>query len=371
MIAVAGATGSVGRWAVAELTRMGLGPLRLGGRRAVTLAPVAARTAGAEPFPFDLDDPVGTARFCEGCTVVLNCAGPSYLVLDTLARAALAADAGYVDVSGDEPVHRLLGGTDGTGTAVLSAGMLPGLSALLPRWMAAELDTVDSLSCYVGGLERCSPASATDMILSMHTGDGEDYGHALAGWRHGRVEQRVLRPGKDVEVPFLPDRVSTYPFFGGESARLADRIGATTMDFWNVFVGDRLVHAFTRLRARPPAREDLDAAVAELTRAAELDLSGRRPYYALVFEMTGEVDGDQVVRTAALRTADAYALIASVSTLAVRAVVEGRLGAGIHYAAEVLDPGWTVAELRRSPGVATLELVQRAASRPVIEEGVL
>lgn len=376
MIGVAGATGSVGRWAVRELSRMGVGPLRLGGRQARTLAEVATKVAGAEVHPFDLEDAQGTARFCAGCTVVLNCAGPSYLILDTLARAAAASGAAYVNVSGDEPVHRRLCVSGGAGTAVLStavlsAGMLPGLSALLPRWMAGGLDGVDWLSCYVGGLERCSPSSATDMILSMQTGDGEDYGQALAGWRHGRVEPRVLRPAKDVDVPFFPDPVSTHPFLSGESARLGASLGAGSLDFWNVFVGDRLVNAFTRMRTRPPQGEGLTSAVQELTRAAELDLFGRKPYYALVFEMGGELDGSAVVRTAALRTGDAYALIAAVAALAVRAVVEGRVEPGMHYAAEVLDPEWSIQQLRHSTAVDVLEVVDRVAGGPAADEGAL
>ncbi|WP_129663555.1 saccharopine dehydrogenase NADP-binding domain-containing protein [Phytoactinopolyspora endophytica] len=369
MIAVAGATGSVGRWAVTELNRMGLGPLRLGGRRADELEQIAAEIPDAQPFTFDLEDPDSVVRFCAGCAVVLNCAGPSYLILDKLARAAIAAGAAYVDVSGDEPVHRRLTSADFAGTAVLSAGMLPGLSSLVPRWMATEMDKVDSLSTYIGGLERCSPSSATDMILSMHTDDGDGYGHALAGWRHGRLEEKVLGPAKDVEVPFFPDRVSVHPFFSGESARLATAIGVDSMDFWNVFVGDRLVTSFTRMRGRPVAGEEMERAVAELTRAAELDLFGREPYYALVFRMTGVVDGHSVVRTAAMRTADAYRLIATVGALVVHAVVEGNVGRGVSYAADVLDPGWVVAAVRRSPAVTAFELVLDA--EPAMEEGAL
>ncbi|NEE02712.1 saccharopine dehydrogenase NADP-binding domain-containing protein [Phytoactinopolyspora halotolerans] len=371
MIAVAGASGSVGRWAVGELTRMGIGPVRLGGRRVDALRQIADETPEAQPFPFDLDDPESVARFCDGCTAVLNCAGPSYLILDTLARAAIAAGAAYVDVSGDEPVHRRLTSADCAGTVVLSAGMLPGLSSLIPRWMATEMDKVDSLSTYIGGLERCSPSSATDMILSMHTDDGDDYGHALAGWRNGRLAEKVLRPQKDVEVPFFPDRVSAHPFFSGESARLATAIGADTMDFWNVFVGDRLVTTFTRMRSRPVAGEEMDRAVAELTRAAELDLFGREPYYALVFRMTGVVGGRSVVRTAALRTGDAYRLIATVGALAVQAVVEGGVGRGVGYAADVLDPGQVVAEVRHSPAVTAFELVDHAETHEGMEDGTV
>ena len=251
MIGVAGATGSVGRLVVAELVRLGAGPLRLGGRRSEELRRIAAPLADAEQVSLELNDPESTARFCCGVDVVVNCAGPSYVILDRLALAAREAHASYVDVSGDEPVYERLQREAPTAfTAVLSAGMLPGLSGLVPRWMAQGLDGVESLTTYIGGLERSSPSSATDMILSMESDHGSSYGLPLAGWRAGRVVPRLLRPIKEMEIPFVPDLVSAYPFFSGESERLASSLRLEKHDFWNVFVGERLITAFSSLRGR-------------------------------------------------------------------------------------------------------------------------
>lgn len=374
MIGVAGVTGTVGGAAVQVLADLGVGPLRLGGRRPGELERVASALPDAHPHHLDLDDPDSMSRFCSGCRAVLNCAGPSYQILDALARAALRAGADYVDVSGDEPVyerlHRL--GPQSGRRAVVSAGMLPGLSGLVPRWLAAGFDRVESLSTYIGGLERCSPASAADMILSMRGEVGDVYGQPLAGWRNGRVAPKALRPAADVELPFFPDRVTLQPFFSGESERLAAAIGASAMDFWNVFVGDRLLNAFTGMRSRPPRDgEELDRAVGQLTRAADLDMFGREPYYTLLFRMSGEAAGHPASRTAVLRTGAAYRLIATVAALTLQAVVGGRVPPGVHYAADVLDPDPVIGGVRGSGALAAFEVIDDAVDAAVLEEGAM
>ncbi|TDE56532.1 hypothetical protein E1295_10215 [Nonomuraea mesophila] len=374
MIGVAGVTGTVGRRAVSVLAGLGAGPLRLGGRRPAELERIAATLPDASVHRLDLDDPESMDRFCSGCHTVLNCAGPSYLILDALARAALRGGADYVDVSGDEPVHERLSVLGlASRRAVLSAGVLPGLSGLIPRWMAAGFDRVDALTTYIGGLERCSPGSATDMILSMRGDSGDHYGQALAGWRNGKIEVGVLRPVTDVELPFFPDRVTLQPFFGGESERLASAIGAASMDFWNVFAGDRLLSAFTGMRGRPPwTDEEMEAAVAELTRAADLDMFGRLPYYALLFRMAGDVAGRHSVRTVALRTEEAYRLIAVVAGLTTHAVAEGRIPPGVHYAADVLDPETVIDGVRHSGALAAFEVIDDLdMGADLMDEGAL
>src|SRR5438445_7441516 len=98
MIGVLGASGAVGAAAVDWLRQLGHGPLRLGARRPWTAAP------GEQVMTVDATDPRSLAAFCQDTRVVLNCAGPSYRLLDQVADAALTAGADYVDSAGDGPV---------------------------------------------------------------------------------------------------------------------------------------------------------------------------------------------------------------------------------------------------------------------------
>ncbi|MFE7659499.1 saccharopine dehydrogenase NADP-binding domain-containing protein [Streptomyces celluloflavus] len=357
-----GGSGTVGRAAVRALR--GLGPdavrLRLGGRRPRALREMA-EAAGpvAEAVPVDCGDPAGLAAFCAGCRVVLNCAGPSYLLLDRVARAALTAGADYVDVAGDDPVHERLAtsGLMGTArTAVLSAGILPGLSGLLPRWLARTAVTPPRrLSVWAGGLEPCGTTVATDLVLSLDRGgsQGAPYAAAGASWREGRPTAGGLRGARGVELPFFPGPVTIHPALSGEAVRLATGLGLSEVDWFSVFAGDHLYAALTRLRAHPPTTPArLAAAAAEVVRAADLDLVGRAPYYRMLLAL----DGVAASRTAVLAAVGSHRITGAMGALAVAAVLSGEVPTGLHYAADALDPVRTVDALREVCAPLVLEV---------------
>jgi hypothetical protein len=353
VIGVLGASGAVGRFAVAALRDGGCGPLRLGARRPERLSP-----ADGEVTAVDITDAASLAAFCDGLDVVLNCAGPTYALQETMALAALAAGAHYVDVGGDDPVHEKLAGVLASdATVVLSAGTLPGLSALVPRWLAGRRPGGGRLVCHAGGLERCTETVAADFMLSLFVGGahGEPFGAPLAAWRNGRRASRALRVAEDAEVPYFPDRATIQPILTAENERLAAMLGLAELDNWNVHPGPRVRALFTRLPGLAPA----DAA-ARLITAAEVDLAGRDPYYRMVFTLDG-------ARTAVVATDSSYRLTAFIGVLAVRAVLDGQITAGVHFAGEALDPQWTVTEVNRS-GVAEITVPGEDGD---FEEGVL
>ncbi|MEE3922525.1 methyltransferase [Micromonospora sp. BRA006-A] len=97
---------------------------------------VRDRLGGAgEAVAVDVYDRDSLARFCAGCRLVVCAGGASHQVLDRVAVAALAAGADYVDAGGDEPLYDRLAGRDLAAqgrVALVTAGMMPGLSGLLP-----------------------------------------------------------------------------------------------------------------------------------------------------------------------------------------------------------------------------------------------
>ncbi|MFI7707999.1 saccharopine dehydrogenase NADP-binding domain-containing protein [Nonomuraea sp. NPDC049480] len=367
MIGVLGGYGAVGSTTARLLTGR---DVRVGGRdgaAARRFVRDALRGQG-EAWQVDADDPASLARFCRGCRVVVNCAGPSYLLQDRVARAARAAGADYVDAAGNPAAFpELAPGGTGNGAAdgwvaVVEAGMLPGLTGVLPRHLAA-LAGSDSgplrLDVYTGGLDRLTPAAAGDVMLVGQ----EEQGAALAAWRGGGRVARALTPAQDVELPYFPGPVTAYPYLSAEAERVAGDLGLAEARWYNVITGDRiLATAATAASSAGPPR------AAGLARAAELELAGRTPYYVLLFQLSSP----QRTRTLALRTADSYALTAAVVAHATTAVLEGGIPPGVHHADAVLDPARMPAEL---DAVATIEITDGLApidlTAPAFEEGAL
>ena len=135
-VALLGATGGVGRHALAHLLAWGDDTVRAGTRDPARLV---ADDPRVDVRAVDVTDPASLDAFCAGCHTVVNCAGPAATIGDTVARAAARGGAAYVDAAGDDPLHAAVSALPGAAdrVAVLSAGLMPGLSGLLPAHLAA------------------------------------------------------------------------------------------------------------------------------------------------------------------------------------------------------------------------------------------
>ncbi|GAA0334286.1 saccharopine dehydrogenase NADP-binding domain-containing protein [Actinoallomurus spadix] len=362
IVGVLGASGAVGRAAVRELRDLGHTVALLGGRRLDALREVAREEpAGAgEVVRVDVADPESLAAFAERCDVVLNCAGPTYRLKATVAAAALAAGAHCVDVAGDDPAAEALlsrGDPAVSGrTVVLSAGTLPGLSSILPRWLARGLDGATALTAYCGGLEPCSPTVAEDLMLSLTTGGagGAAYGEPLAAWRAGRRQSRALRPVEDAAAPGFPCRAAVQPFLSAETERLAADLALDRVDWFNVHPGPQVRALLNRLPGSLAAGADRGDLAERMMLAARLDLAGRTPFYVMHFALEGSAGGEPVSRRLTVLTASSYRLTAAVGALAVDAVLRGDVPPGVHFACDVLNPE-SVAGWIRESGAARFE----------------
>ncbi|MBG0832713.1 saccharopine dehydrogenase NADP-binding domain-containing protein [Planomonospora sp. ID67723] len=357
MIGVLGATGAVGRTAAGRLAALGAGGLRLGGRDAARAAEVAETLpAPAEVVRVDLTDPDELARFCAGCRIVVNCAGPTYRVLDTVARAAFAAGADYVDIGGELAAKDALSGgaVPRERTAVFSAGVMPGLSGLLPRLLAKGRPP-RRLDVYVGGAAVFTPLSAVDALLTR----GPRFGVPMAAWREGAVTP--LAPLHGVRLPGFPEPVHAWPYLTTEAQTLAAECGADEVRSYNVFVSDRIPHALSAAWAAVPdvhaaPIETLRPYAAEVVRASVLDNAGFGAFYVMLFTARPHRGAPAGPTRVLLTAVDSYALSGVVMALTARTVLAGRVPPGAHLAAEVLDPDATVTALRDDPLVTQLSV---------------
>jgi hypothetical protein len=347
--AIVGGYGAVGRAVAEQLHAWGLGPVRIGGRDADRAAALVATDLAGDGSAYRVDtgDPAGLARFCAHADIVVNCAGPAPVVGDRVARAALRAGAHYVDAAGEEDRYTQVraGWPAHPGrrpTALLSAGMMPGLSGLLPRYAATTVTGARRLVAYIGGRDRFTRTGAAD-YLDASAGDG----HPLAAWRGGRRVPAALDPREFTHLAPFGAAVTALPYLSAETERMARAVGLTEVDWYSVFVGERVLAALRRGGA-----DDPDPAAA-LCRAADLDVFGHRPYQLLVFEVTG---ADGTTRTTVVRGSGAGALTGAAAALAVRAVAAGDVPAGVHHAADVLDAVASVAVLRTTSAVLDISV---------------
>jgi hypothetical protein len=159
-IAVYGATGFTGRQVAGHLAMLGDCELVLVGRDRTALTNIVRECAGARVAVATLEDSSSLRRAVEGCRAVIGCAGPFRRYGEPVARAAIAAGAHYLDISGEQAyILRLF---DALGPAAAAAGV-----ALIP---ALGIDCVpgDMLATLAaGGLE---PLERVAIAVDVHGG---------------------------------------------------------------------------------------------------------------------------------------------------------------------------------------------------------
>jgi|SRR5215204_4349667 len=207
-IVVVGGYGAVGWTVCAELAGRFPGRVFAAGRNPGRAEAFSRETGGRVlPLRLDLADPEGAAGALGGARVVVACAETGNA---TFAGEVLGRGINYVDVSAShaflwrveslDSLARLRGAT-----AVLSVGLVPGLTNLLARHCADAL----------GGEPR-------GVDISVLLGLGEAHGEEGVRWVVENLDKRFEAPGALGTVSTLEDpRTASFP--GGFGPRTAYR----------------------------------------------------------------------------------------------------------------------------------------------------
>jgi hypothetical protein len=348
-IAILGGYGAVGATAADRLTSAG--HLRIGGRDLAAAEALCDRLGtDVSAHTVDLRDPNALNAFCDGATVVLNCAGPSYEVLDIVARAAKAAGAHYVDVAGDAPLLHALHALppDEQHISVVSAGVMPGLTAVLPQLL---LDAGDNdrlrLDLHIGGAVRITPTSARDILLAT----GPDFGTSLASWRDGGIARAALLPRWNTSVPHHDRPVHALPYLTTETAALAAKHRIGEIRQYSVYVSDRIPTTLATAWADSP--DDPTTWADQLAEAATGDLAEHPPGYTVQVDRRDHPSQAEPTASLVLHTNDPYRLSGVVAALTTRTVLTAPPAPGVHPAWQVLDPLHTWHTLSADPTCRT------------------
>ncbi|MFD2235082.1 saccharopine dehydrogenase NADP-binding domain-containing protein [Phaeospirillum tilakii] len=366
IVGLVGGYGDVGTAVARQIAALGLARLRIGGRDAETAQRLAASLGGSEAAGVDAGDDAALDRFVRDCRVVLNCAGPTQAIGDRVARAALRAGADYVDVGGDERLEAALdpGEYRRRGRiAVISAGLHPGLTGLLPRWAAGRgWSRVDGLTSYFGLRDTFTPTAALDYLQAAADG----IGRSGTVWRGGRHPAPPVRNG-ETAVPLFPVPTTLLAYLTPEAERLARALRLEHGAWYTVLCGRHVTSAFACVHGLGP-----EAGARLLCQASRLDLGGQTRFVLHLLQLDGWRDGRATTRTTVLRGTGNAALTGAMAAMTVAAVLRGEIPPGRHAAAAILNPDRTIPRLV-SCGVVDLltEADGTIAALHAIEEGAL
>lgn len=339
MIGIIGGYGDVGLQAARMLKKWGKRPLRIGGRN-----PEEARTKLSDEFPHaewvkvDIEDEKSMESFLHGCELIVNCAGPSHRTAGRVAGMCLSMGCHHVDAGIDEALA-MMRGTPQSTSVLYAAGATPGLSGLLPRWLAASFDKVDSMIYYTGALDRFTAAAAEDYLTGVAGKDNEP----LAAWKNGARRSAALRRKPGTILPFFPREVALYPYFDAETEFVATSLSLCDGEWYIAIDGEHVPPVLEEIRSL--FLNDWKSAVKRLCTATELDAAGRQKYINFIIQLTGMKNGAGIIRTLVLQADRPSILTGSAVAAAGIAVLEGEIPFGVRPLAEIPEPAKVIARL--------------------------
>ncbi|MGB3484380.1 MAG: saccharopine dehydrogenase NADP-binding domain-containing protein [Mycobacterium sp.] len=379
VVAIGGA-GAVGAAALATLTRSGSVDEVVVADRDAGAVQACARALGITGRIVDATDTSSLRAVLADADVVLNTVGPFQRFGSRVLQAAIDTQTHYVDVCDDwQPTLEMLALHDEAAaagvTAVIGIGASPGVSNLMAKCAAAELDTIDELYTVWPVDPANLGASADEAVLLA--ANGRPSAAALHWMQQCSGTIAVARGGHlEYEAPLRPirmrlpgGRVGTVYTVGHPEPVTLQRTLAASADIACAMVVKASTAAFLdRLRRRIDAgRDTLESSVAALVRPGWRSVSAallRAPAWrgpgnlpAFFVSATGRRAGAAttvLVHSAGavdeLMTDMARATGVPLALTSIQ-ICQGLLAnPGVHAPESVIDPGRFFADLARQVG---------------------
>ncbi|CAM3691218.1 Saccharopine dehydrogenase [Vibrio aerogenes CECT 7868] len=336
VIGITGVTGMVGKALLSLIKNCQPdAEIRLGVRQPDRLAD--------SPYPVvavDLKQPGSLAAFCQGCAIIVNCAGPSALYGLNVARAAAIAGAHCIDAFGSygpDSARELddIMAVPGAASVITGAGVFPGLSELLPMAMASRyFDNVSTLHAAAGGLEPCSKGAGIDILMSAVAGYGQATGADLTA------------------LEGFPSHIIAKPFRSTDFVRMTETFGCQEAHWYSVFSSSRVSEVIAdqchQLASAGELTECMMASAADkLSEVADEQLAGRTPWYRMRIDMSGSLQGEPLCYRALLQTPASYGLTALTMYATLTTVLQDLSLHGHFRASEIVSPELMVALIQQ------------------------
>lgn len=279
----------------------------------------------------DLFDTANLNTFCVGCTVVINCAGPEYIIKDKVAQAAMRAGAIYVDVSNavlmnQEQEAKLAA----NGVHYVGAGFYPGVTGLLLRRVLNQLlDETDHVNCYVGGSERYTKTSITDILMSAYSTSGKIDSY----WKEKSIKTEKINMMKKEFVPAIDAPVYKKPYLSREILDILELGSAQELHWYNIAPNDfifRLAVQFYQMQLEFPIEEALNRL------EPHLESQPKDEWVALVIDASGVKNGKNVKYNLNIQMETSFELTGTVAAEVARQAISCARTNGIYWAHEVL-----------------------------------
>lgn len=318
MIGVIGGYGRVGTFACKYLKENSRETLRIGGRDTSHASPgFKAEFQNAEWQDVEAEQFKSLEAFFDGCSCILDAA--------TLSEDSSWQMDSVAEKSGIPLVHLGIAGFQKIPSEIpilYGAGSIPGLSGLLPQYLAEQFDSVRKLDFFYGGAGTFSRAAAKDYLEGIF----ENSNHSMVYWKDGATIACSTQDDIPSEWKSRFSPCEAFPYFDAESRSVAEKLHLSEGRWHMCICGERTLKVLESARFR--YRQNPEKTLDDLLAANRLDSFGADEKVAYLCQMEGKIRGETVSRTLSLSGISSEALTGKVSAIAAMEVLSHRQRGG-------------------------------------------
>lgn len=206
-VGIIGASGNAGKGAVSILKNRDDILLKLGCRH---IEKLADENENCELYSVDVNREEELNAFVKNCDYVINCAGPSWKIMERVAKSCFQYHTVYIDVAGGQSfIHslKMLEQAEAN-IGITSAGVYPGLSEIFLKWICEQSDgKIASIEEVFYGNDMLSDVALQDICESLK----EDEGDAFCYCHNGEILKISFETKTSMKVPGVLNPIHLMP----------------------------------------------------------------------------------------------------------------------------------------------------------------
>lgn len=250
--------------------------------------------------------------FIKGCRLVLCSAELGNETVECINRIAGELDCPIVYLGINLPKQ------EAEGKFIYGAGSIPGLSGIIPQYLAQDFDSVASIDFYYGAKGTFTYTAAKDYMDGVFNNSNR----SMVMWKYGKLLPYVPAEVEKTNMYICNEieNMRCFPYFDDESEYLCQKYGLSEGRWHMCISGENTLKVLER--ARYDYQVNKDKTLRNICRASKLDCFGTTGITKFVCSIAGMVSNEVIEKSLLLTSSNPSRLTGSVAAATVLTILE-------------------------------------------------
>lgn len=287
----------------------------------------------------DIFDSKSLKEFVEQVDLLINCAGPTFLMTERILKVVVPLGKDYIDAFGWIKYHIR---EDISSRIVLNNGCIPGALGSLVKYMISE--DIEDIRVWAGGREIGGKGALGDILLSSIN----EYGKSGYFIKNFKIEKEEKSIDSKYKIENMPEEVYIRRFLSDEIQKLAERFKLKNISEYKVFPDKITQNYILEGCARCIKEKGDDVRIyntifSDILEKIQIQNKSKMNWFALNIEALGRNHRKQLF----LRAKDSSCITARMLVYTLKQLLNTNLPPGLYWPYEFVEGESLIAELKK------------------------